>query len=446
MLKTIRLLPAALVLLPGTLLAYSTGPDPRLSGAPGDQTCVICHSGTSLNGGGGSAALASSAGTSYTPGQPQIFTLTINDPKARAYGFQITARLVSDLVNGQAGDFTAGPSQLVLCNDGTPKGASGCASDIAVQFIEHHSPSQSNTITVNWTPPSSNAGPVTIYAAANAANGDRNDTGDHIYTAMLQLTQLDITPKPAIQTGGVVSATAFQPGGIAPGTWIEIYGSSLSNTTRSWQASDFNGNTAPASLDGVSVTIGGKNAYVAYVSPGQVNAQAPDGIPIGSGVPLVLTNGASQSDAYSLQTSDTAPALLAPNSFAVNGKQYVAAMLPPNDSGQTIFAAAAGAIPGVATRPAKAGEVVTLYGIGFGAVHPAVSAGTIATEASPLDASATIFFGQTAAKILYAGAAPGLVGLYQFNVQVPSLAPGDSPLNVQIGGSVLKGTEYVTTQ
>jgi len=445
MLKTIRIVAAALLSSPALLLSYSTGPDPKLAGAPGDQTCVVCHSGTALNAGGGSAALVSSAGTTYSPGQTQTLTLTINDSKARAYGFQITARLVSDLVSGQAGDFVSGPSQLILCEDGTPKSGGSCGARAPVQFIEHHSPSQSSTINISWTPPSSNLGPVTIYAAANAANGDGRNTGDHIYTAVLQLTPLDAAPKPAIKAGGVVSASAFQPGGIAPGTWLEIYGSNLSNTTRSWQASDFQGINAPTSLDGVTVSIGGKDAYVAYVSPGQVNVQAPDGIPIGSGVPLVLNNGNNQSDPSIVETLQVAPALLAPSSFIVNGKQYAAAILPSTASGQT-FAAPAGAIPGVATRPAVAGEVLTLYGIGFGPVNPAVAAGTIATQASSLADSVTILFGQASGKILYAGMAPGLVGLYQFNVEVPPTTPGDSILNVQIGRAVLKGTEFVTIQ
>ena len=51
---------------------------------------------------------------------------------------------------------------------------------------------------------------------------------------------------PAIASGGVLSATAF--GGftsIAPGSWIEIYGSSLATNTRSWGGSDFTGINAP---------------------------------------------------------------------------------------------------------------------------------------------------------------------------------------------------------
>ena len=82
-------------LIPAFLYSYATGPDPRYTGAPGDSTCNDCHSGTALNGGGGSVQLTSSAGNNYTPGQQQTLTITIDDSKAKVYGFQASARLDS---------------------------------------------------------------------------------------------------------------------------------------------------------------------------------------------------------------------------------------------------------------------------------------------------------------------------------------------------------------
>ena len=55
---------------------------------------------------------------------------------------------------------------------------------------------------------------------------------------------------------------------VAPGSWIEIYGTNMAGDTRSWGSADFNGSDAPTSLDFVSVTVGGQPAYVAYMSPG----------------------------------------------------------------------------------------------------------------------------------------------------------------------------------
>jgi len=428
-----------LAVIPVLIYSYASGPDPRLTGAPGDDlaACTGCHVGTPLNGGGGSVLLTSSIGASYTPGQQQTFTITINDSKAKVYGCQMTARLDSEPVNGQAGDFTAGPQQIVICNDGSLKKPTGCAANQPVQFIEHSHPFQTNIINVSWTAPSANVGPVTIYLAVNAANGDGNDTGDHIYTTKLQLCpgSACAAAVPVISSGGVASAGGFNAkAGVTAGTWIEIFGGNLSTTTRVWSGSDFNGANAPASLDGVSVTIGGKNAFVDYVSPGQVNAQVPDGIPIGSDVPLILANPGGQSAAYLLQTSDLAPALLAPaqSPFNVNGKQYVAAQLADQS-----FA-------GIPSNPAKPGDLLTIYGIGFGSVSPAVAAGTIAPAFTSLTNKPTFLFGQTAATVSYAGLAPGLVGLYQFNIAVPNVPPADYALTVQVGSVTANQSLFIT--
>ena len=432
--------------LPALLYAYSTGPDRRYTGAPGDQTCVVCHSGTPLNGGGGSVQLSSSAGTSYVFGQQQVLTITVADSKARVYGFELTARLDSDPSNGQAGDLTAGNQQQVLCDDNNLKRTSGCPSNAPVQFLEHNRPFNSNVITALWTPPASNVGTVTLYVAVNAANGDGSSSGDHIYTTKLQLTPAATTVQPSIIENGVVSASAFNAkAGVAPGTWLEIYGSNLATTTRLWQGSDFNGDAAPVSLDGVSVTIGGKSAYVDYVSPVQVNIQVPDGIPIGSGVPLVLTNSLGQTTPYTLPTQDLAPALLAPPSFDVSGKQYVAATFPPNDAGDVVFVGRAGSIAGVNTRPAKTGDVVTLYGVGFGPVNPSVNSGVIVSQANSLTNTATFLIGQAEATVLYGGLAPGLVGLYQFNLQLPAVGGGDLPISVRVGGLTITQDLSITT-
>src|SRR5579863_7167658 len=72
-----------------------------------------------------------------------------------------------------------------------------------------------------------------------------------------------------------VSNNASGASSIESGSWVSIYGSGLSATTRSWQASDFSGNNLPTTLDNVSVLINGKKAAISYISPGMLNVQAP---------------------------------------------------------------------------------------------------------------------------------------------------------------------------
>lgn len=432
------------IALPALLLyAYSGGPDVRHTGAPGDDplacTTSGCHTGTPLNGGGGNVTVNFPNGLTYTPGVPQTFSIVITDAKARAYGFQMTARLESDLAKDQAGDFTAGAQQFVLCDDNsnarTP--TRPCPGNAPVQFIEHSFPFPTNTISVLWTPPATNAGNIHIYVAANAANNDGTNQGDHIYTASYVLTPQGATPNIA----SVVSASAFNPNaGLASGTWLEMYGSGLSSTTRSWAGGDFIGVNAPTSLDGVKVTINGIPAFVDYVSPGQVNVLAPDDATTGP-VPIQLTNGGVQSNVVTMTKAAIAPALLAPPSFNVGGHQWIVAQF----ADQT-FVGRPGLIDGLNFRPAQAGDIITIYGIGFGPVVPATPTGVVASGSTALVNMPNLRFGGVPATLVYSGLAPSAVGLYQFNVTVPNVAPGDVALSADAGGVTLNQNCFITVR
>src|SRR5579872_3468024 len=98
------------------------------------------------------------------------------------------------------------------------------------------------------------------------------------------------------QNSPVISLVANAEGEkplIAPNTWVEIKGQNLSraNDTRSWQAADFVNNQMPTSLDGVSVTVNGKSAFVYYISPVQVNVLTPPDAMSGAVSVQVTRNG-----------------------------------------------------------------------------------------------------------------------------------------------------------
>ena len=157
-------------------------------------------------------------------------------------------------------------------------------------------------------------------------------------------------------------------------------------------------------------------------------------------LPLAVTNGTQTSAAYNIMVNGTEPGLLAPATFNIGGNKYVVALLP---DGAT-YILPAGAIAGVTSRPAHPGEIVTMYGIGFGAVMPNIPAGQIAAGSTQLAASFQIFFGQTAAQLTYFGLAPGFVGLYQFDVMVPAVPDNDLvPLTFNLGGVAGTQTLYI---
>ncbi len=223
----------------------------------------------------------------------------------------------------------------------------------------------------------------------------------------------------------------------APGTWVEIYGASLASTTRPWTTADFTGNSAPTSLDGVQVTIAGQAAFIEYVSPGQVNAQLPSNIGPGS-LQLTVTSGNVTSAPVNVTVNATEPGLLAPPSFSLGGNQYVVAQLADGT-----YVLPAGSEPG--SRPARPGETIVIYGIGFGPVVPDTPAGQIETVLNQLSASLQFLFGQTPSpQVSYAGLAPGYAGLYQFDVVVPAVPDSDLvPLAFNLGDA--PGTQTLYT-
>lgn len=248
---------------------------------------------------------------------------------------------------------------------------------------------------------------------------------------------------PAIKSGGVVSAGAFGAfSSVAPGSWIEIYGSNLAAGSRGWAGTDFNGVNAPTSLDGTKVTIGGQSAFIDYISPAQVNAQVPSNVATGQ-QSLVISTASGASNAYMITVNAEQPGLLAPSSFSIGGKQYVTALF--SDGATYVLPPAA--IAGLASRRAQPGDNITFYGVGFGPVTPNISAGQIVQQTNSLAPSFHLFFGGTEASVSYAGLAPNAVGLYQFNVVVPNV-PGSDAVLVTFTLAGVAGTQtlYIAVQ
>jgi uncharacterized protein (TIGR03437 family) len=280
---------------------------------------------------------------------------------------------------------------------------------------------------------------------------DAADAGDHVSTA-----QYTMTPAAACANNSPVSimtinsATDF--GGwsnFASGTYIEIKGSNLApaGDARTWAGTDFNGNNAPTTLDGVSVSINGNSAYVYYISPTQIDAIAPDDSTLGS-VPITVKNCQATSNSMTVTKTALAAGMQAPASFLVNGTQYMVALI--TDATLPLGYAFVGNTNLTSSpyyyRPAAPGQSITAYGLGFGPVTPANPTGVITTAANSIVSTnaVTIFFGTTPAAVTYAGLAPGFVDLYQFNITVPTLANGDYPIAVKVGGTAIAQTMSLT--
>ncbi len=266
---------------------------------------------------------------------------------------------------------------------------------------------------------------------------DKDVAGDNLVT-ILSVTHLDFVNAPVIQS--VIGASGFGSlTTVAPGGYIEIYGQLLGGTTRGWATADFKNGNAPTQLDSVTVTVGGKNAYVNFVSPTQVNVEVSPSVPSGS-QPIVVTYNGQASDAAYIDVAPLAAGILAPSSFYVDGKQYAAAT---HASGAFI---SNGKIAGVPNAPAQPGETVIFYGTGFGPVTPnsVIYAGGTASSAAKITAQVQFTIGGVPALVSFAGLVQGLVGVYQFNVVVPPAAPaGDLSVGITVNGAPLPQSLYL---
>jgi uncharacterized protein (TIGR03437 family) len=227
----------------------------------------------------------------------------------------------------------------------------------------------------------------------------------------------------------VLNASAYGGGSsIGAGSYIEIYGSNLAASMRSWTSADFNGATAPNSLDGVTVTVGGQAAFVAYISPTQINALVPASVGLGA-QPVMVTTSAGTSASFTATVNATQPGLYAPSSLNIGGKQYVGAFFPDFVTAVT------------PSKPAKAGDTIVLFGLGFGAVTPPAASGQMVQQSNALVSPVQVLFNQTPATVTYQGLSPGSVGLYQFNVVVPSVDSSAGPVALTFSQGGASGTQ-----
>ena len=432
-----------IAVVPALIYAYSGGPDPRKTGAPGDGLCIECHS-PAANTGSGNVSVAFASGLTYTPGAKQRLTVTVTDSAAKRWGFQLTARLATNESNGQAGSFDSiDASTQVICEDGSPKRAAGCPAAAPLEFIEHtQSGNGSNTFAFDWTAPASDVGDVRFYVAGNAANGNgQNDPGDLIYTANYRLTAAATGPKPAIAQGGVVNAWNSQPV-FSDSSWVTIYGSNFTTSLRTWRADEIVNGKLPTSLDGVKVSINGVPAYVYFISANQLNVQAPSDGAVGP-VQVQVTTPGGASDPVTVTKQALAPAFFTWAGTVVGGEKYLGAVISDGT-----FAGKAGLLQplGINTRPVKPGEVLLMFGTGFGPTNPDIAAGQVVATPSRMTNSVQIFLGDTPAEILDTGYLI-FSGEYQFNVRIPANLPdGDYKVAAQMGSARTQDNVFITVQ
>ena len=233
-----------------------------------------------------------------------------------------------------------------------------------------------------------------------------------------------VAPAPTFGTAGIVNAASFVPG-IVGNSWFSIQGSNLSSTTNTWEKGIVNG-YLPTSLDGVSVTIAGKPAYLYYVSPTQINGVSPD---VGDSLVSVTVNtAAGTSSTVATNAHSAGPAFF---SWPLN--QVVATRQ------DFTWAVKNGTFAGIGTAPTRPGEVIVLWGTGFGPTIPPTPVGVLIPSDKTYIAAnpVSVTIGGLPAQVYGTALAPGFAGLYQVAIQIPPNTPdGDLPVIASIPGAL----------
>jgi uncharacterized protein (TIGR03437 family) len=366
--------------------------------APSSLAVTVVPAGLAAGTYNGTVQIASAAASNGSVSIP--VTLTVTAPASslvlapQAVTFQYTA----------GGDLPAAQN-VAITNGGTGAIAWTATSGAFWAAASPASGSTPGTVAIAVDPANLAAGTYTTTVTVAVADGS-------VAPATVAVTLVVQGAQTAGTVTAVVNGGSFQPG-IAAGTWISIFGTNLSRRTYTWQSGDIVNGALPATLQGVSVTVNGQAAYIDYISPTQINVLAPDDAAVGS-VQVVVTTAGQASNAFAAQKSQFAPAFL-----TLDGS-HVAAL----HSDFSLVGSAA---------PAKPGETILLYGVGFGPANPPQASGQVVAAAAPLANDVQVTIGGAAATATFAGLVQS--GLYQFNVTVPNVANGDAAVAAKIGGS-----------
>jgi uncharacterized protein (TIGR03437 family) len=226
----------------------------------------------------------------------------------------------------------------------------------------------------------------------------------------------------------VNAAYPAAPPQLAPRSIGSLYGTNLAGATEVSGAAPL-----PVTLGGTSLVMvlnGLTNPLpLFFVSPGQINFQVPQITVTGPTTGTLTITQGLQSTTIPVVMRPYAPALFTTNGGGTGQASTVIA-------GTATLAAKVGTTPD--SRPAKPGEYISIYCTGLGAANnqPALGAASPSNPLATTQATPIVTIGGVQALVQFSGLAPGFVGLYQVNVQVPNgVTAGDQvPVSMTIGG------------
>ena len=217
---------------------------------------------------------------------------------------------------------------------------------------------------------------------------------------------------PAYTAASVVNSATNLADALAPNAIATIYGTDLCYGTSQASSANIVNRMLPSVLAGVRVYVGGYPASLYYVSPRQINFLIPEVRP--GDMDFFIAREGTAGPHVRITVRDVGPGLY----------QW--------EQGMIASTHADGSVLGPAS-PAKPGEVIILYGTGFGPADPPLPNGQLPGAPAVLVNPVTLRMGGVTVRPSFAGLSAA--GLYQINAQVPVSAPnGDVPVIATIRG------------
>ena len=235
------------------------------------------------------------------------------------------------------------------------------------------------------------------------------------------MQQVFATTPPVLVAADILNAASYQPGPVAPGEIVTVFGANLGPPSLMPPQFDSSGRM-PSSLGGTQILFDGVPAPVVYALVNQTSVIVPFSVAGKASTKVTYSYGTVQSSPVMVQVAPSAPGI-----FSVDQSGSGAgAILNENWSLNS------------ASNPAPGGTVVQVFGTGGGAVIGSITDGQIVGTPLPtLAATVTATVGGQPAAVTYYGPAPyEVAGMLQVNVQIPrGLASGPQPIVLMVGGT-----------
>ena len=247
-----------------------------------------------------------------------------------------------------------------------------------------------------------------------------------VFTTVSPSTLSPEAPVISTITGAAQSDPPVQA--VSTGAAIVITGTNLSTGVRGLLPQDYALGVLPTNLGGTCVKINENAAYLYSVSPTRLSVQVPMVPAVGTTFVEVLSNCGTPNELSSGQREITSRGVT-PEMYYFFGTNIAAVNARGESVGPPVN------FFGTRFTPARPGDLLTIYGTGWGTTDPIIAAGVIPSTESTLVAPVRVVLNGRSIATLRSGLVIGTAGLYYTSFRVPDDASdGDLPVTLEVFG------------